>query len=197
MPILDNNRRELFAQNVARGKPLNEAYVLAGYKENQGNAGIMATHPDVKSRITEIKTIVAARVQVTVERILAELARLSFYKITDAVTIKNGKVYIVDTEGLPDDLVAAISEIRQTRDGVAVKFHDKRAALELLGKHLAMFKDNIQLDINVSLADLVNGSYELERGELKPVAPAIEHDPADERDTDATQGQISQSKQGE
>jgi phage terminase small subunit len=157
----------------------------------------MATHPDVKSRITEIKTIVAARVQVTVERILAELARLSFYKITDAVTIKNGKVYIVDTEGLPDDLVAAISEIRQTRDGVAVKFHDKRAALELLGKHLAMFKDNIQLDINVSLADLVNGSYELERGELKAVAPAIEHDPADERDTDATQGQISQSKQGE
>ncbi len=37
-----------------------------------------------------------------------------------------------------------------------------------------MWKDNVAIDVNVSLADLVNGSFALERGELKAIPPAIE-----------------------
>ena len=58
------------------------------------------------------------------------------------------------------------------RDGVVIKLHDKRAALENLGKHLGLFKENTALNVNISLADLVNGSYKIEKGEIAP--PVIE-----------------------
>ena len=70
-----------------------------------------------------------------------------------------------------------MSEIIQTRDGeIRVKLHSKTQALETLAKHLSMFKDQVDLNVNMSLADLVNGSYELEKrlraeGKLIDVAP--------------------------
>ena len=38
MPILANAKHELFAQGLARGATADEAYKLAGYKENRHNA---------------------------------------------------------------------------------------------------------------------------------------------------------------
>jgi len=182
MKALENPKHEIFAQQVTRGKNYNQAYAIAGYKENDGNASNLAARPEVAARIQELKGVAAARASVTAERVLAELARIGFADITEAVRIEDGRVHLVDTSKLSPDIVAAISEIRQTRDGIAVKFHDKRAALENLGKHLGLFKENIDLNVNVSLLDLVNGSYKLERGELQgidaaaaPELPAIEH----------------------
>jgi phage terminase small subunit len=178
MAILPIASQEIFAQNVARGKSLTEAQTIAGYEQNSGNAHTLANQPLVAARINELKAVIAARASVSAERVLAELARIGFADITQAVKVKSGKVTIADTAELGPDVTAAIAEIRQGRDGVTVKFHDKRAALENLGKHLGLFKENIDLNVNVSLADLVNGSYKLDGGELKPTAPAaIEHKP--------------------
>ena len=112
------------------------------------------------------------RAQVSVDRVVAELARIGFSNVTDALQVKNGKIYLLDSDKMTPDLKAAISEIRQGRDGVVVRFHDKRGALELLGKHLGLFKENTALNVNISLADLVNGSYKIEKGEIAP--PVIE-----------------------
>ena len=100
------------------------------------------------------------------------MARIGFSNVTDALQVKNGKIYLLDSDKMTPDLKAAISEIRQGRDGVVVRFHDKRGALELLGKHLGLFKENTALNVNISLADLVNGSYKIEKGEIAP--PVIE-----------------------
>jgi phage terminase small subunit len=177
MPVLDHPKHELFAQTVARGKPLNEAYVIAGYKQSDQNASTLAARPEVAARILEFKRIAAARSLVTAERVLAELALIGFADITQAVKVVDGKVQVLDTAQLSPDVTAAIAKIAQTRDGVTVAFHDKRAALENLGKHLGLFKENVSVDLNISLADLVNGSYKLERGELigDSATPAIEH----------------------
>jgi phage terminase small subunit len=181
MPILPNTAQEIFAQNVARGKSQSEAYIIAGYKENGSNASVLAARPEIAERINEIKQVAAARANVSAERVLAELARIGFADITETIKIVDGKVQVSDTAQLSADTRAAISEISQGRDGIKVKLHDKRAALENLGKHLGLFKENIDLNVNVSLADLVNGSYKLERGELTPdSAPAIEHKPEPE-----------------
>jgi hypothetical protein len=51
-------------------------------------------------------------------------------------------------------LRAAVSEIIQTRDGeIRVKMHSKAQALETLAKHLSMFKDQVDLNVNMSLHD--------------------------------------------
>jgi phage terminase small subunit len=38
MPILENPKHERLAQEHAKGKAADEAYQLAGYTENRGNA---------------------------------------------------------------------------------------------------------------------------------------------------------------
>ena len=41
---------------------------------------------------------------------------------------------------------AAVAEVSQTVNGaLRVKMHDKHAALVLLGKHLGLFTDNVQI----------------------------------------------------
>ena len=55
-------------------------------------------------------------------------------------------MYIEDTDDLTPDQQAAISEIRQTKDGVSVKFHSKQAALDSLGKYLGIFTDKVQVE---------------------------------------------------
>jgi hypothetical protein len=41
--------------------------------------------------------------------------------------------------------------------------HDKRSALDILAKHVGLYREETNIAVNVDLLDLVNGSYELER----------------------------------
>ena len=166
MGALANVRRELFAQALARGEPQIKAYASAGYAENASHACTMAAMPEVVARVEEIVIIRAARADVTADRVLAELARIAFADISQMVSVKDGRAVFTETAQLTPDQRAAIAEISETRDGMKVKLHDKVQALEKLGKHLGLFKENINLDIDVSLADLVTGSYKLKDGKL-------------------------------
>ena len=169
---LKNPKHEKFALAIADGKNQLQAYIAAGYRGSDGNAATLAKRPEIRSRVEEIKGEAAAAVQVSVRRTVTELARIAFADITEAVEIVDSKVRVKDTAQWSANLKAAVAEISDGREGVRIKFHPKPQALETLARHLAMFKDNVDLNINVSLADLVNGSYRIERGEL--TAPAIE-----------------------
>ena len=43
MPVLRNVRHENFAHELTKGKVAHEAYVLAGYRPNRGNATRLCT----------------------------------------------------------------------------------------------------------------------------------------------------------
>lgn len=73
MPILKNGKHELFAQELAKGKTADEAYILAGYKENRGNAATLKAKQNILDRVHEIQSRGAERAEVTVASILAEL----------------------------------------------------------------------------------------------------------------------------
>jgi hypothetical protein len=49
--------------------------------------------------------------------------------------VANG-VAMIDSSELDDQTAAAIATVAQTRDGIKIKFHDKRAALMDIGRHL-------------------------------------------------------------
>ena len=83
--------------------------------------------------------------------------------------IVDSKVRVKDTAQWSANLRAAVAEISDGREGVRIKFHSKPKAIETLARHLSMYRDNVDLNVNVSLADLMNGSYRLERGELRVV----------------------------
>ena len=66
MPPLPNARRELFAQQVAQGTSKTEAYAIAGYSRDDGNASRLTGNHRVKQRIAEIQQRAVERVQMTV-----------------------------------------------------------------------------------------------------------------------------------
>ena len=58
------------------------------------------------------------------------------------VTLKGGWVQISDTDSLTTEQKAAISQIRQKKDGeLEVRFYDKQKALDSLAKYLGIFSD--------------------------------------------------------
>jgi hypothetical protein len=73
MPPLENPRWERFAQELAKGKRAHEAYVLAGYKENAGNATRLKLNEKIIARVQGLLGRSAARAEVTVASILSEL----------------------------------------------------------------------------------------------------------------------------
>jgi len=114
MPPLDNPRWEHFAQELAKGKPAGEAYVLAGYKANDGNCIRLKGTERVIARVQELLGRSAARAEVTVASLLNELedARKLAEKINQpsaavAATLGKAKVagLIVDRKevGKPGD----------------------------------------------------------------------------------------------
>lgn len=95
------------------------------------------------------------RTEVTQDRVVEELAAIAFAKATDYVAIKaNGPaamVMIKSTDELSEDQVRAIAGIKEGANGVEIKLNDKEKALELLGRHLGMWND--KLDIKIPAID--------------------------------------------
>jgi phage terminase small subunit len=66
MPILNNPRWERFAQELAQGKSASEAYQLAGYRANDGNAIRLKGNECVSGRVSELLERAGERAEITV-----------------------------------------------------------------------------------------------------------------------------------
>lgn len=73
MPILENQRHELFAQEVAKGKSATEAYKTAGYRPSRKNASRLRTKEDVAARVMELQAVAARSTAITIKSICREL----------------------------------------------------------------------------------------------------------------------------
>ena len=85
------------------------------------------------------------RTEVTQDQVLKELAAVAFANATDFAKIKGGYVHISDTDELKEDIKKAIVGIKEGKNGVEVSMANKMQALEMLGRHLGMFKDKIEI----------------------------------------------------
>jgi hypothetical protein len=95
LPVLKNPRHERFCQELAKGKSATEAYGAAGYKGNRRNASHLATKSDIKRRLEELQSEIAARVveqtAVTRAEILEELKKIAFATFEDGSVKANDK----------------------------------------------------------------------------------------------------------
>lgn len=85
------------------------------------------------------------RTEITQDRVLEELAAIAFAKATDYAEIKGECVRIKDTDTLDEQQIRAIAGIKEGKFGIELKLNDKEKALELLGRHLGMFKDKVEV----------------------------------------------------
>ena len=110
----------------------------------------------------------AAKIELTSDGVLRELALMAFSNILDYLRMDNGDVF-VDLSMLTREQAAAIQEIKvydyvdRTRNrgngngrqvkGVKFKLADKTRALELLGKHLKLFTEVHHHTGSITLAE--------------------------------------------
>ncbi len=82
-----------------------------------------------------------------------------------------GDVFVKDTRLLAAEPRALYAGVKRTKDGIEIKTHDKRAVLELIGRHLGMFKDKVELSGQVAIADaLLAGRRRAKKGDGSPPA---------------------------
>lgn len=85
---------------------------------------------------------------VTIERVLEEMRRIGFSDMRDYADWDGSTVTLKPSDELTDEAAAAVAEVQQTttEGGGSIKFklHDKRAALQDLGKFLGMFVEREQ-----------------------------------------------------
>ena len=130
------------------------AAIRAGYAARGAHvqACRMLTEPNVKVKIDELRKARSIRTQITADRVLEELARLSFY---DPKVIAEAKVTGPDDIAtLPEDVRRAIIGWSWDKAGnFTLKLSDKKSTLEALGRHLALFTDNVEKKVELTILD--------------------------------------------
>lgn len=123
----------------------------------------------VQEYISKKQKEIEKRTEITQDKVIQELANVAFSNGTDFAQIveKEYEENIYDKEGncigtkpkkykcleltntkdLTEQQKSAIAGIKQTANGIEIKTNDKVKALELLGRHLGIFND--KLDVNV------------------------------------------------
>lgn len=130
MPILTNARHERFAQELAKGATADEAYQLAGYSANRGNASTLKAKQIISDRVAEIVGAIVERVVIDEAYVLTTI-KDTVERCRQAEPVRDRKGDIVLTE-TPDGSVAP-----------AYVFNAPSVlkGAELLGKHIGMFKE--------------------------------------------------------
>jgi phage terminase small subunit len=157
-----------------------QAAIRAGYsaKTAHSQGPRLLENVDVAAAIQVALDERAERTGVTQDRVIAELAAIAFADLRDVATWDaDGELAMRTAAELSDEAAAALREIRSTtstvvfRDGgerstvyKGVKQHDKLRALELLGKHLGMFREKV--DVNVTGGFTLTQLARLAEGEL-------------------------------
>lgn len=174
-------KQKAFVQEYLIDLNATQAYIRAGYKVKDENvAAVMASrmlrNDKVQGALNKAMQNREIRTEITQDRVLKELAKVAFSSGADFAQVKTEKrkkqiwndstqeydekeveeqfVELFDTDKLPADKKAAISGIKEGKYGIEVSSCDKVRALELIGKHLGMFKDKVEL------SGQVNNPYE-------------------------------------
>ncbi len=155
-----------------------QAAIRAGYSKKTADVqGVrMLGNVKVQEALNKAMNKREQRTEITQDRVLKELAKIAFSNGSDfakVVTkpvmkqrinettgeweekeVEEQFVELTDTDQLSEDKKAAIAGIKEGKFGIEVQSCDKVKALELIGKHLGMFKDKVEL------SGQVNNPYE-------------------------------------
>ncbi|MEA4831583.1 MAG: terminase small subunit [Oscillospiraceae bacterium] len=162
-------KQKLFVQEYLIDLNATQAAIRAGYSQQRaseiGYQQLQKT--TVQDAIDKAMHKREQRTEITQDKVLSELAKVAFSNGSDFAKVTTQKrkkrlwddeaqeyvekeveeqfVELFDTDKLPLEKKAAISGIKEGKYGIEVNSCDKVRALELIGKHLGMFKDKVEL----------------------------------------------------
>lgn len=151
-----------------------QAAIRAGYSEKTAyrTGADNLRKPQIEEYIAKRQKELSRSTEITQERVIKELALIAFSNNADYAHVIEKKmkaevdgalVDVLDEDGKPvmyrtvepvlteeltEEQKRALAVIKKGREGLEVKSCDKVKALELLGKHLGIFTDKIEANVN-------------------------------------------------
>ena len=125
-----------------------QAAIRAGYSPDTAGSigGENLQKPEIANAIAKAMAERSKRTGINQDRVLQELAKIAFVNATEVI---DPETATVKEDALPEDTAAIQSVKVKTfgEDGLEreIKMADKLKALELLGKHMGMFKEKVEL----------------------------------------------------
>jgi phage terminase small subunit len=127
-----------------------QAAIRAGYsKKGAGQTGEkLLKNAEIRKRLSELQQRRQARTEITADYVIERLAKIADF---DHRQLYDSDGVMLPAHKMSDAVSAAISGIEHTdKGGVRVKVSDRVRALELLGKHLALFTDRIDASVKAT-----------------------------------------------
>jgi phage terminase small subunit len=157
-------RYDRFAREYLIDMNGTRAALAAGYKESSASAqaSMLLKNRKVQALLNKYRSERAQRLEVKADKVLEEISRLAFANMQDYTRVQDGKP-VLDLSGISRDQFAAVQEIREDTTGgsgdgerkqvirTTLKLADKARNLELLGRHLKMFTDQVEVTGKVTL----------------------------------------------
>lgn len=156
-----SEQRQRFVDEYLIDLNATQAAIRAGYsvKTAQEQASRLLSNVMVQRVIKEAMAERSKRTGINQDRVLRELARIAFVNPTDVINTEDATLKKRASE---DDLAAILAVKVKTfgEDGIEreIKMHDKIKALELLGRHLGMYQNNMHIKVESSqkLDDIIS-----------------------------------------
>lgn len=147
-----------------------QAAIRAGFSKKTAKVkgAQLLKHPEIAAAIRKRQQKIDQKLEITAERVLQEIAKLAFSNIQDFTKVDDNGKPVLDFSNVTRDQYAAVQEIREDATGGAgdgerkvvlrttVKLSDKTKNLELLGRHLKLFTDKVEVTGFEELAERIN-----------------------------------------
>lgn len=154
------DRQKRFCDEYLIDLNATQAAIRAGYSEKTANeqGSRLLANVSVQKYIQQRKKDRVERTEITQDFVLRELMAIASANATDFARVveREGKdsngdpffyqtIELALTEDLTEDQKKALAVIKRGSNGIEVKSHDKVRALELLGKHLGMWTEKLEV----------------------------------------------------
>ncbi|ACL77587.1 terminase small subunit [Ruminiclostridium cellulolyticum] len=146
-------KQEMFIQEYLIDLNATQAAIRAGYSTKTANeiGAENLTKPSIRTRIDEALAERSRRLGISQDRVVNELAKIAFVNPADVMDFDNATV---SSTAKKDDTAAILSvKVKKSFSDTGettereVRMNDKVKSLELLGKHLGMFKDKVEISV--------------------------------------------------
>lgn len=127
-----------------------QAAIRAGYSERTAYSvgQRLLKNVEIQRAVAAAQAKRARRVEITADRVVAELAKIAFSDPRDLMEWGPDGVVLRPSAELSDDQAASVAEVAENNAGLRLKKHDKVKALELLGRHIGIFTDKVKAEVS-------------------------------------------------
>lgn len=164
-----NKKKQIFVQFYnAPGetfKNASKSAIAAGYSaKTAGSAGYrLLKDPEVKALCDEHSAKLCEKLEISAEQTLLKLHRGQEF---DVRKLYNADRVLLQPWELDDATAACICGAKFGKDGKVIEYKviDSKGCAELLGRHLKLFTDKLEVEVNDGLAESIQAARQRAKG---------------------------------